>query len=225
VLSSGNTPERARMMRALGAEVVVVEQAPGSVPGQVSGADLELVEQRTQQLVVERGAFRTNQFELQANVLAHERYTGPEMWEQSHGSVDVFVDFVGSGGSFTGVSRALRRRNPRLRAYVVEPSGAAALAGQDVTKPGHRIQGGGYGMRDLTLLDRSLVTGYVQVSDDCAIECTRALAEREGIFAGFSSGANLAAALTLLESDERGATIAFLVCDSGLKYLSTELYP
>ena len=225
VMSRGNTPERARMMRALGAEVMLVDQAPGSPPNQVSGEDLALVEQKTGQVVRERQAFRANQFELAANALAHERFTGPELWEQSGGCVDVFLDFVGSGGCFSGVTRYLRGLNPEIRAYIVEPAGAAVLAGKPVQRSNHQLQGGGYSLADLTLVDRSLVSGYLQVTDDEAIGAARLLAAEEGIFGGFSSGANLAGAIQLLRKGEQGATIAFLVCDSGLKYLSTPLYP
>jgi len=225
VMSRGNTPERARMMQALGAEVVLVDQAPGSVSGQVSGQDLDLVEQRAQQLVAERKAFRANQFEMQANVLAHERTTGPELWEQSAHAVDVFVDFAGTGGTFTGVARFLKRVNPPVRCYLVEPASAAVLAGKPVTDGNHKIQGGGYSRKDLPLLDPALVSGSLQVSNDEAINGARMLAAEEGVFAGFSSGAHLAAAMALLQSREAGATVAFLACDSGLKYLSTDLFP
>ncbi|MBI4025647.1 MAG: cysteine synthase family protein [Verrucomicrobia bacterium] len=224
VMSRGNTMERVRMMRALGAEVVLVDQAPGSPPNQVSGADLALVEKRTCELVAERNAFRADQFARRGNVLAHERYTGPEIWKQSGGRVEVFLDFVGTSGTFTGVTRFLRRKNPKLRAYVIEPAGAAILAGKPVLRSSHKIQGGGYSMRDLPLLDRSLVTDYLQVTDEEAIQGARTLAAEEGIFGGFSAGAHLAAALKLLEKRERGAAIAFLICDSGLKYLSTDLF-
>src|SRR4051794_15147922 len=122
VMSRGNSVERARQMAALGAEVVLVDQAPGSVPGQVSGADLDRVEERTAALVTERGAFRADQFVREANVRAHERTTGPEIWEQSLGQVDVFLDLVGTCGTFTGVARSLKARNPALRAYLVEPA-------------------------------------------------------------------------------------------------------
>ncbi len=225
VMSRGNTVERARMMQTLGAEVVLVDQAPGSPPNQVSGDDLALVESRTRQLVGERRAFRANQFEMQANVLAHQRTTGPEIWEQSGGQVDVFLDFAGTGGTFTGVSRFLKQMNPRVRCYLVEPATAALLAGKPATNPSHKIQGGGYARAELPLLDRGLVTDYLQVSDEEAIAGARMLAAEEGIFGGFSSGAHLAAALSLLSGRETDATVAFLVCDSGLKYLSTDLFP
>lgn len=225
VMSRGNTPERARQMAALGAEVVLVDQADGSVPGQVSGADLARVAEETARLVTERGAFRADQFQREANVLAHELHTGPELWKQSGGRIDGFVDCVGTCGTFTGVMRYLRSVNPALRGYLVEPAGAAVLAGMPITNARHQIQGAGYSRTDLPFFDPDLVTGYVQVTDDEVITAARVLAKEEGIFAGFSSGAHLAAALRLLEGTERGATLAFLVCDSGLKYLSTELYP
>jgi cysteine synthase A len=225
VISRGNSIERVRQMTAFGAEVVLVDQAQGAIDGQVSGEDLALVEAEAASIVEKRDAFWVDQFRRDANVLAHERHTGPELWEQSQGKIDVFVDMVGTCGSFTGVSRALRRCNPRLRAYVVEPAGAAVLSGGTVSNPRHRIQGAGYARADLALFDRSLVTGFVSVSDEQAIAAARHLAAEEGIFAGFSTGAHLAAAWKLLAEEESGATIAFLACDSGLKYLSTDLFP
>lgn len=225
VMSRGNSVERARMMTALGARVELVNQAPHSTPGQVSGEDLALVEQRTRQLVTELQAFRADQFNLAANALAHERHTGPEMWEQSHGTIDAFADLAGTAGSFTGITRYLKKRNPALRAYVIEPAAAPALAGGPITGAGHKIQGGGYAIAELPLLDRSLVTDYLTVTDDAATTAARELASLEGIFAGFSSGANLATAIHLLKHREATATIAILICDSGLKYLSTDLFP
>jgi cysteine synthase A len=226
VISRGNTVERVIQMRALGAEVVVVDQVAGSEPGRVTGDDLARVEEVAARVVAERGGFRVNQFAHEGNVLAHERHTGPELWEQSDGSVDVFLDTPGTGGSFTGVTRALRRRNSSVRAYVVEPAGAAVLAGCPVTAPGHKIQGAGYARSgpDLPLFDPSLATGHVAVTDDEAVAAARFLAAEEGVFGGFSTGAHLAAAWKLLAGPEAGATVAFLVCDSGLKYLSTDLF-
>ena len=233
VMSKGNTVERAGTMRALGATVILVDQAKGSPPNQVSGEDLARVEQKTQQLVKEHAAFRADQFRLQANALAHFRHTAPELWQQADGKIDVFLDYAGTGGTFTGIARFLKSQNPAIRCYLVEPATAAVLAPR--TAPGnppsapsstsHKIQGGGYNMPDLPLLDRSLVTDYLTVTDDQAIAAARQLAAEEGIFSGFSSGAHLAAALNLLRTREPAATIAFLICDSGLKYLSTDLFP
>jgi cysteine synthase A len=224
VMSRGNSVERARMMRALGAEVVLVDQRPGSRVGQVSGGDLELVEREARRIVQERGAFRADQFRLRGNLRAHLLHTGPEILRQSVGQVQAFCDFVGTGGSFAGCAAALKAHDPAIRCYVVEPSGAAALAGEAVTNPDHRIQGGGYSMADLPLIDRGHADGYLQVTDEEAVGMARRLAREEGLFAGFSSGANVAAALRLLRTTEAGRTIAVLLCDSGLKYLSTDLW-
>lgn len=223
VISRGNSPERVQMMRALGAEVVLVDQAPNSQPGQVSGEDLQLADARAQGLSQERGAFRADQFFREGNWTAHYETTGPEILKQA-GHVDAFCDFVGSGGTFRGCAKALREANPATRCYVVEPAGAAALAGQAVVRPNHRIQGGGYAIRDLPLLQNTVVDGYLQVTDEEATVGARRLAVEEGIFAGFSTGANLAAALQLLRGAHRGQTVVILACDSGLKYLSTELW-
>jgi len=224
VMSRGNSFERAQMMAAFGAEVVLVDQSPGSQPGQVSGADLELVEQEAQRLVRERGAFRADQFRLEGSVRAHYLHTGPEILAQTHGAIDAFCDFAGTAGSFAGCAARFKEHNPAIQCYLIEPAGAAVLAGQPLTYPHHRIQGGGYSMADLPHLDRRLVDGFLQVRDTEAIATARALARQEGIFGGFSSGANVAAALELLRGPCRGKTIAVLICDSGLKYLSTDLW-
>ena len=225
VMSKGNSPERARMMQALGAEVVLVDQQPGSPAGQVSGADLELVEQAATRLTIERGAFRADQFHREGAWLAHFQGTGPEIWAQSGGTIDAFADFAGTGGTYAGVTRALKELNPDIRCYVVEPVAAAAIAGGSVTKPNHPIQGGGYAIPDLDFLRGVPIDGYLTVSGEEARDTARALARMEGVFAGFSSGANVAAALKLLAGEMRGRSVAVMICDSGLKYLSTDLWP
>jgi cysteine synthase A len=224
VMSRGNSVERARMMAALGAEVVLVDQGPESKPGEVSGGDLARVEQEAQRLTRERSAFRADQFRLEGNHRAHYLHTGPEILAQAGCAIDGFCDFAGTGGSFVGCAAAFKERDPRTRCYLVEPRGAAALAGEPVTVPNHPIQGGGYAMAELCHLDRDQVDGYLQVSGQEAAEATRALARTEGIFAGFSSGANVAAATRLLGGELRGGTVVVLLNDSGLKYLSTELW-
>jgi cysteine synthase len=224
VMSRGNSMERARMMAALGAEVVLVEQLPDSHPGQVSGGDLELVEQKAQEITRERGAFRADQFNRQGNFRAHYLHTGPEFIRQSDGQINVFCDFAGTGGSFAGCAAAFKEHDPSILCYLIEPAGAAVLAGETLNNPNHRIQGGGYAINPLPLLQNNLIDGYLQVTDEEAMQMSRRLAKEEGIFAGFSSGANLAAALHLLQTSCRGKTIGIIMCDSGLKYLSTDLW-
>jgi cysteine synthase A len=224
VMSKGNSVERARMMSALGAEVVLVDQTPDSKPGQVSGDDLELVEHETQRIVAERNAFRADQFHLEGNFRAHYLHTGPEIIKQSGGTIETFCDFAGTGGSFAGCAAAFKEYDPSILCYLVEPEGAAVLAGEPVTDPNHRVQGGGYSLPDLPLLRREHIDGYVKVTDEEAIQTARRLAKEEGIFAGFSAGANVAAALQLLKSKCGGKTMVVLLNDSGLKYLSTDLW-
>lgn len=224
VMSRGNSVERARMMQALGAEVVLVDQLPGSRPGQVSGGDLAEVDRIAQQIVAERGAFRADQFHHAGNAQSHADTTAPELWADSDQTLTAFADFAGSGGTFGGTLRGLRALNPGIRGYVIEPTGAAAIAGQAVTNPDHPIQGGGYVMEDLECLRGIEPDGHLQVDGDMARRTAQALAREEGIFAGFSSGANVAAALDLLAGPEQGGTIGVIICDSGLKYLSTDLW-
>ncbi|HEU5317938.1 MAG TPA: cysteine synthase family protein, partial [Chloroflexota bacterium] len=226
VMSAGNSVERRRMLEALGAEVELVPQAGAPRPGQVSKEDLDLVEQRTVELVRTLGAFRPNQFHNPHAVRAHEETTGREIWEQTGGSLDAFVAHVGTAGTFIGITRALKSRKPRLRCYAAEPAsapfiGAGAAA---VTSTSHKLQGTGYALIP-PLWQPELVDGFLTVTDDEAIRIARALATREGIFGGFSGGANVAAALQLARDSAPGSVIATLVPDTGLKYLSTDLFP
>ena len=225
VMSKGNSMERARMMSALGAEVVLVNQLPTSRPGQVSGGDLELVEKAAQEITAERDAFRADQFHLQSHPQAHYLNTAQEVLRQTDGNFDAFCDYVGTAGSYAGCAAAFKEYNSDIQCYLVEPATAAVLSGQRVTNPNHRIQGGGYSMTDLPFINSEQVDGFIQVTDEEAIHTARELARVEGIFAGYSAGANVAAALSLLKGELSGATIVVLLSDSGLKYLSTDLWP
>lgn len=150
--------------------------------------------------------------------------TGPELWEQSGGRIDAFCDFVGSGGTLAGTSRYLRAQNPDIKYYPIEPRGAAVIAGQDVVTPEHPIQGGEYVMGDLEFLRGQTWDGFLQADGDLARQTARDLARLEGIFAGFSAGANVAGAIELLKGDHKGQTVDVIICDSGLKYLTTDLF-
>ncbi len=247
VMSRGNSPERAAMMRALGAEVELVDQCPGSMPGMVSGSDLELVEGRCQEMVEEMGAFRVDQFNDQGCADAHYFGTAREILEQCDGRLDAFVDFVGTAGTFAGCAKYFKERsNGRIKCFVVEPVGAEVLAKEKKTGGskddasevstasndggcGHVIQGGGYSKKisDLKLLrdNSEYIDGYIQVTDTEAVESTRLLAKTEGIFGGYSGGANVAAAVKLLQTETfRNSSICAVICDSGLKYMSTNLW-
>ncbi|OWP56275.1 MAG: cysteine synthase [Thermoplasmatales archaeon B_DKE] len=224
VMSEGNSTERRRMLTALGAEVVLVPQAPGGKPGLVSGEDLELVEVKTKELIKKLKAYRPDQFHNPDCAKAHEETTGQEIWFQSEGNVDAFVSYVGSGGTFVGTSRALKLHNLKVKCFVVEPETAPYLAGKEIVSTRHRIQGGGYAFKP-PFWEESLVDGYLTVSDKDAMEAARNLAGKEGIFAGFSSGANVAASIKAAEFLEKGSYVVTILPDSGLKYLSTDLFP
>ncbi len=224
VMSAGNSVERARMMRALGAEVVLVPQAENSVKNQVSGEDLKLVEAKTQQLIEERDAFRADQFKLDSSYLAHLYNTGEEIWYQSDGKIDCFVDTVGSGGTFQGCAEALKAHDKAIRCYIAEPEAAAIYAGKAPLNGGrHSVQGCGYNMI-LPKIKPEYIDGCVTVTDREAIQMVRDLARLEGTFVGVSAGANVAAAIKLLRTTEKGSTVALTLNDSGLKYLSGNIF-
>ena len=183
------------------------------------------VEAEAQRVTEQRQAFRADQFARAGNLNAHYLTTGPEFWRQSGGQIDAFCDFVGSGGTFAGCTRYFREQARPVNCYLVEPAGAAVIAGQDLNCPDHPIQGGGYAMSELDHLQGLQPDGYVQIDGELAAHTSRLLAQKEGLFAGYSSGANVAAALQLLQGPERGSTIALVLCDAGLKYLSTDLWP
>ncbi len=249
VMSKGNSRERAKMMEALGARVVLVDQANAkSTAGSgVSGADLDLVEEKAKEVCQELNAFRVDQFLRESNSLAHYYHTGPELWKDSGGIITDFLDFVGTGGSFGGIAKYLKERDNSVRCYVVEPTNAVVLGQPSWCSTGsHRIQGGGYMKSgdDLPLIgpkssnddenkNNPWVDGYLTVTDEEAIQGARDLARYEGIFAGYSAGANLVAAIKLLkerqnknndDQQQENSVVAILICDTGLKYMSTDLW-
>jgi cysteine synthase A len=224
VMSEGNSLERQRILRALGAEVVLVPQVRGFQPGVVTGEDLLLVEQRAAELAAALGAFRPDQFSNPDNMAVHAETTGPEIWEQTGGRVDCWVASVGTGGTFLGVASALKSRRPEIRCIAAEPAGARILAGCEVISTAHKLQGTGYNQVP-PQWDPALCDGFVGVTDDDAVETARLLSTREGICAGFSSGANVWAALQLAREAREGEVVVTVCPDTGLKYLSTDLFP
>ncbi|WP_027362375.1 PLP-dependent cysteine synthase family protein [Desulfospira joergensenii] len=228
VMSKGNSIERAKMMKAFGAEVRLVDQLPDSIPGQVSGGDLELVEIEAQKLTKELGAFRANQFFNPSTKDVGTYRIAPEILEQlGNEKLDAFVDFMGTGGSCIGVATALKKSFPRIKCFGVEPERASfyfdRTAANQTGK--HKIQGGGYNMMlEFVETATGLLDGFITITDKEAIFGAKEMALGECIFAGFSSGANYAAAKKLLQSDFKGKNILILTPDSGTKYLSTDLW-
>lgn len=218
VMSAGNSPERARMMRSLGADVVLVAQVDG-VPGKVTGADIAAAACEAQRLAAERGAFYVDQFHNPDNVRAHEETTGPEIWKAVGAELSAFVAAVGSGGTFIGTSRFLKRQNPAIVCMPVEPTGAQPLAGKPVVKQQHVLQGAGYGAPP-PQWEAILADGFLSVTDQEAAHYRTLLATRESLHVGFSSAANVCAAIKLAHSGRLGLapTIVTLLPDTGFKY-------
>ncbi|WP_339164776.1 cysteine synthase family protein [Siminovitchia sp. FSL W7-1587] len=226
VMSRGNSIERAQMMKAFGAEVVLVDQHSDSEPGQVTSKDLDLVEEKTQKLTKKYNAFRIDQFTNPSSVETGEKRLGPEIIEQLGDiKIDAFVDFIGTGGTFIGVSKSLQKAFPHIKCYGVEPVNAPFYSSIQKTDGKHIIQGGGYNI-PLKFIEenKELINGFITVSDREVTEATRLLASKECIFSGYSSGANAAAALKLLKGDLKGKNILIHIPDSGTKYLSTNLW-
>jgi cysteine synthase len=223
VMSEGNSVERRRVLEALGARVELVPQVGGARPGQVSAEDLQVVQARADELARQLGAFRPDQFNNPSAAAAHEETTGPEIWRQSEGRVTHFVASIGTGGTFVGTARALKRANPAIRCLAAEPAAAPFIAGGAVTSTSHRIQGTGYALIP-PLWDPALCDGFLSSTDQEAVETARRLATREGILAGFSAGANVACALRLAAELPPGSLVVTLAPDTGLKYLSTDLF-
>lgn len=223
VMSAGNSVERRQMLEAYGATVDLVPQVGGPRPGQVSKADLDAVEVRMHELIAEHGAYWPDQFANPSAVAVHEENTGPEIWEQTEGKVTHFIATVGTGCTATGVSRALKKRNPAVQCLVLEPATAPFIAGRPVTNPSHKLQGSGYA-RMPPQWDPSVIDGFLTATDDEAVDTARRLAKEEGILVGFSSGALVAGALKVARDAAPGSVIVTMCIDSGMRYLSTDLF-
>ena len=205
--------ERRQLMKAYGAELVLTEGAKG-MKGAIAKAD-ELAKEIP-------NSFIHGQFVNPANPKAHFETTGPEIWEDTDGGVDVFVAGVGTGGTVTGVGRYLKSKNPAVRVVAVEPKSSAVLS-TGVAGP-HKIQGIGAGFVP-AVLDTGVYDEIIPVENDDAFATGRELGRSEGVLVGISSGAALWAALELAGRPENaGKTIVVLLPDTGDRYLSTPLF-
>lgn len=205
--------ERRNLLKAYGAELVLTDGAKG-----MSGA-IARAKELEQEI---EGAIILGQFENSANAMAHERTTGPEIWEDTDGKVDIFVSAVGTGGTITGTGRYLKKQNPEIRVVAVEPADSPVLSG-GVAGP-HKLQGIGAGFVP-EVLDTSVYDEVLTVTTEQAYDTGRELAKKEGVLVGITSGAALYAALQVAKRPENaGKTIVALLPDSGDRYMSTPGY-
>ncbi|MHC4186887.1 MAG: cysteine synthase A [Planctomycetota bacterium] len=205
--------ERRKLLKLFGAKIVLTPAEQG-MPGAV---------QKAEQLIAENPkSFMPQQFKNPANPQIHRETTAREIWADSGGKVDVLVAGIGTGGTITGCGEVLKEKNKNLKVIGVEPQDSPVLSGG---KPGpHKIQGIGAGFVP-DVLNVSLIEEIIQVSNEDAIEIAKQLALQEGILAGISAGANVWAALQVSNRPEfEGKTIVTIICDTGERYISTELF-
>jgi cysteine synthase A len=211
--------ERRRLLRALGAQVVLTPAAEG-MRGSINKAEEILKEHKK--------SFMPQQFENPANPEVHRKTTAEEIWADTNGSVDILVSGVGTGGTITGVAEVIKPRKPSFKAIAVEPVTSPVITQtikKEPLKPGrHKIQGIGAGFVP-TNLHTNIVDEVIQITDDEAFEWARRLAKEEGIFGGISSGGNIAAAAKVAARPEnKGKVIVTVMCSFGERYLSTPLF-
>lgn len=211
--------ERRRLLKALGAQVVLTPAADG-MRGAINKAKEILAENKK--------SYMPQQFENPANPAIHRTTTAEEIWQDTNGTVDILVAGVGTGGSITGISEVIKQRKPSFKAIAVEPVASPVisqtLAGETV-KPGrHKVQGIGAGFVPGNL-NTKIVDEVIKITDEEAFEWARRLHKEEGIFAGISSGANIAAAAQVAARPEnKGKVIVTIMCSIGERYLSTPLF-
>jgi cysteine synthase A len=213
VLPETMSVERRNILRAYGAKLVLTEGAKG-----MKGA----IEKATELAAASDNTFIPQQFENEANVKAHYETTGPEIWNDTDGKVDIFVASVGSGGTVSGTGKYLKEKNSSIRVYGVEAAASPVLNGGNAGP--HKIQGISAGFIP-KIYDKSVVDEVIDITDEEAFDNGRTLAQSEGLFIGISSGAAISAAIKLAKKDEnKDKIIVVILPDSGDRYLSTALY-
>ncbi len=215
VMSEGNSSERLKILQAFGAEVILTSQVDG-LPGMVTGSDIASAIEVTKEIALERKAFYVDQFNNPSGMKAHFTHTGPEILRELP-DIDVFMTTVGTGGTFIGIAKYLKSVNPKIRCIAIEPEKAAILKTGKVDNPRHVIQGTAYGLIP-PHWDEKLVDDFITVNDQEVINMKRQLSSDQGLYVGYSSGANVLAAQKYLQEQGSDLNILTILCDSGYKY-------
>lgn len=215
VMSKGNSPERIKILKALGAEVKLTDQVDGK-KGMVTGKDIEYASKIAKEFSDEKRAFYVDQFNNPSSVKAHYDTTGPEIWSDLS-EIDAFVASIGSGGTFSGTSQFLKSKNNNIKCIAVEPEKAAILKTGKIENPKHIVQGTGYSLIP-PHWDNDLADEIITVSDSEVEEMTKRICLEQGLFVGYSSGANVLAALKYAKMNKNIKNIVTVLCDSGYKY-------
>ncbi len=213
VMPEGMSEERKKTIQAYGAQLILT-------PGAETDVDLVLEEVNRIKERYGNQVFEIGQFYRFDNLAAHLENTGPEIWEQTGGQVDVFIMCQGTGGTVTGTARFLKEKNPNVKIYISEPADSPTLSKGQIGQ--HKVQGVADGLLP-DILDLQYVDGIVLVDSDECIATARKMASQEGIFCGISSGLNVAAARKVAQKYPDKKCIATIINDNGLRYLSTEL--
>ena len=213
VMPQGMSEERKKTIRAYGAELVLT---PGAE------TDVDLVLEELDRIKARYGdkIFEIGQFVREDNLNAHIENTGPEIWEQTRGEVDIFIMCQGTGGTVTGTAKFLKEQNPNIKVFISEPADSPILSKGRIGQ--HKVQGIADGLIP-EILDLQYVDGVALVSSEESIETAQQMAREEGIFCGISSGCNVAAAIKVARRYPEAKRIVTIVNDNGLRYLSTDL--
>jgi len=215
VMSKGNSQERLKILKALGADVILTDQVDGK-PGMVTGEDIKYASQVAKEVARNKNGYYVDQFNNPSSVKAHFETTGPEILSDLE-NIDVFVSIVGSSGTFTGISMFLKSKRKSIKCIAVEPESASILKTGMITNSKHIIQGTGYGIVS-PHWNEKFADDIITVSDSEVIEMTRKICSEQGLFVGYSSGVNVAASIKYAENNKDVKNIVTILCDTGYKY-------
>mmetsp|Transcript_13935 Transcript_13935/g.15387 ORF Transcript_13935/g.15387 Transcript_13935/m.15387 type:complete len:313 (-) Transcript_13935:312-1250(-) len=216
VMPAGNSPERCKILEAMGARVHLTKQVDG-VPGMVTGEDMKAAQREAEDMALEMGAYYPDQFNNEACIRANYNTTGPEIWEALDGKVDGFVASIGGASTFVGIAKYLKEMNPDVLTIAVEPANASILSTGKVEDTKHIIQGAGYSWVP-PKWDPDVCDRFFPVTDEDCRDMAKRLSREEGTYVGYSAAANVVAASKILEEVGEDLNIVAILCDTAFKY-------